>query len=425
MHILVASPYLPWPLTEGGRVAQYRTFEALRNDCTFTLVVPIYSLEEENDAKKFAETFPKIRVKPVRCFQIIPPPTLRTRAMSFMGKLLRKLFPPPLSPPAKPVEDSPYYPFYCLHPDFLRTIEEEFVRGCDIFQAEFADMLTLGPLIAGRVPSLFVDHQPHFIYSRRFMEASGSGINARYINERIILEEAIYLGNFDSTIVFSEVDRQALKEFCPLLEVNVSPFPSPEEPVPAVPPFDKPVRHFVFVASESHRPNADGLSWFMKNVWPEIKSRLPDASIEVIGKWSLPAQASLPNHGDIRFAGYAPDLGKALQNKIMIVPVWVGSGIRTKILAAWSAGCPVVTTSVGVEGLPGKSGEHFIAADDAPAFASACVELSQNLIKLNRIAANGLELVQKHYSLAAVRQARLEIYERLLNKQNAENGKLK
>ena len=109
----------------------------------------------------------------------------------------------------------------------------------------------------------------------------------------------------------------------------------------------------------------------------------------------------------------------------MIVPVWVGSGIRTKILAAWSAGCPVVTTSVGVEGLPGKSGEHFIAADDAPAFASACVELSQNLIKLNRIAANGLELVQKHYSLAAVRQARLEIYERLLNKQNAENGKLK
>jgi glycosyltransferase involved in cell wall biosynthesis len=407
-------------MTEGGRVAQYRTFEALRDACTFTLVVPIYSLEEEINAKKFAETFSNIRVKPVRCFQIIPPPTLRTRARSFMGRLSRKLFPPPPSPPAKPVEAGPFYPFYCLNPDFLRTIEEEFVKGCDIFQAEFADMLTLGPLMAGRVPSLFVHHQLHFIYARRFMEASGSDINARYINERIILEEAIFLGSFDSAIVFSEVDRRALKEFCPQLEVNVSPFPSPEEPVPAVPPFDKPVRHFVFVASESHRPNADGLSWFMKNVWPEIKSRLPDASIEVIGKWSLPAQASLPNHGDIRFAGFVSDLGRALQNKIMIVPVWVGSGIRTKILAAWSAGCPVVATSVGSEGLPGKSGEHFIAADDAPAFASACIELSQNLNKLSRIAANGLELVQKHYSLAAVRRTRLEIYEKLLAKKKAE-----
>jgi glycosyltransferase involved in cell wall biosynthesis len=141
---------------------------------------------------------------------------------------------------------------------------------------------------------------------------------------------------------------------------------------------------------------------------------MPDAIIEVIGKWSHPAQTSLPNHGDIRFAGFVPRLLESLQNKIMIVPVWVGSGIRTKILAAWSASCPLVTTTVGVEGLPGRSGEHFIVADDAPAFANACVELSSDMGKLNRMVANGLDLVQKHYSLEAVRKTRLEVYDKLL-----------
>jgi glycosyltransferase involved in cell wall biosynthesis len=152
----------------------------------------------------------------------------------------------------------------------------------------------------------------------------------------------------------------------------------------------------------------------MKNVWLTIKSRLPNAIIEVIGKWSLSAQTSLPNYPEIRFAGFIPELGKALQNKIMIVPVWVGSGIRTKILAAWSASCPVITTTVGAEGLPGRSGEHFIIADDAAVFANACIELSQNMDSKNRIAANGLELVQKHYSLNAVHKTRLDIYEKLL-----------
>ncbi len=134
----------------------------------------------------------------------------------------------------------------------------------------------------------------------------------------------------------------------------------------------------------------------------------------VIGKWSPSTQSSLPNNKDVYFSGFVPELLKSLQNKIMIVPVWVGSGIRTKILAAWSASCPVVTTKIGVEGLPGRPGNHFVLADNAPAFVSACIELSQNISELNRIAGNGLDLVQKHYSLNAVCKARLNVYERLL-----------
>ena len=184
--------------------------------------------------------------------------------------------------------------------------------------------------------------------------------------------------------------------------------------MPSALTFEQTITRFVFVASQSLHPNVAGLRWFMQDVWPTIKTKMPGTTIEVIGNWSPAAQNSLPNHEDIRFAGFVADLSRALQNKIMIVPVWIGSGIRTKILAAWSASCPVVTTTIGAEGLPGCSGEHFVVADDAPSFAGACIELSQNLEKLNRMAANGLDLVKKNYSLAAVRKTRLEIYNKLL-----------
>jgi polysaccharide biosynthesis protein PslH len=414
MHILIATPYLPWPLTEGGRVAQFRTFEALRNDCVFTLVVPVYSLEEETDARTFAGLFPNLKVKAVRCFQIVPPPTLRSRVKNLAGQL-RRSFSAPLPEIKKIEEPVPDYPFHRLNPDFVAAVEEEFTKGCDIFQAEFANMATLGPLMSGRVPSVFVNHQLHFVYARRFLEANvGCGVNAQYITERIVFEEPAYLKTFDTTVVFSEVDQKSLVVLCPQLQINVSPFPSPEDADAAPTPFNNWVTRFTFVASASHRPNVDGLNWFMEKVWPVIKSRMPDASMEVIGQWPATAQASLPNHEDIRFAGFVPELKEALRHKIMIVPVLVGSGIRTKILAAWSSSCPVVTTAVGVEGLPGQDGEHFIIADDAAVFASNCIELSQDINKLNRIATNGLALVKEHYSLKAVRRTRLNIYNKLL-----------
>ena len=420
MDVLIASPYLPWPLTEGGRTAQYRTFEALQGACTFTLVVPMNSLQEEADAKTFAGMFSNVTLETVRCFQIPRTPSWGTRWRNKTRNFLKNNFsaarlPPGTQTAPAPDNAGPHYPFNNLHPDFVAAVAKHLDKGCDIFQAEFAGMMSLGPLMAGRVPTLLVHHQLHFVYARRFLQATNAAnANARYLTEKMTREETDYLKTFDAAIVFSETDRQALTKFCPQLAVNVSPFPSPEEPMPVALTFDRPVKQFVFVASQTHHPNVAGLRWFMQNVWPAIQRQLPDTTIEVLGHWSPATQTSVPNHKDIRFAGFVDDLKSALRNKIMIVPVWIGSGIRTKILTAWSASCPVVATTIGAEGLPGRSGEHFLIADDAPAFAGACIKLSQNLEMLNRMAANGLDFVKRNYSLAAVRKTRLEIYNQLL-----------
>src|SRR5256885_853570 len=72
MRVLIASPILPWPLSEGGRAAQFRTLLALREDCSFTLVAPVTTPAEEAHAEEFAAIFPNVRVVPVRCFHLAP-----------------------------------------------------------------------------------------------------------------------------------------------------------------------------------------------------------------------------------------------------------------------------------------------------------------------------------------------------------------
>jgi glycosyltransferase involved in cell wall biosynthesis len=415
LRVVIASPYLPWPLNDGGKAAQYRTLEALQDCCDFTLLVPIDNLEQDRNAKMLAERLPRVTVDAVRQFRPAAPPSLRSMARKAGDRILRKLLPEPAPWPEPPPDDSPFYPFNGVSRLFLTALERHLAKGCDIFQAEFAEMLPLGPLMNGRLPSLFVHHQLHFVYARRFLEGRTSvSIMARYLTERMNREERTYLDTFDAAIVFSEVDRSALADFSPQLPVYVSPFPAPEDLPATAALCSKTINSFVFVASESHRPNVEGLEWFLRDVWPIIKRNLPDVAFEVVGEWSVAAQARLPNYQDVRFLGFAPDLGKVLQGRIMVVPVRVGSGIRTKILAAWGASCPVVATTIGAEGLPGTAGEHYAIADGAMEFASACIELAQDVGALNRMIANGLEMARKFYSPEAVRNARMNCYEKLL-----------
>ena len=427
IKILIATPFAPWPLHEGGRVAQFHTLEALKGVCEFTLLFPAYSAEQETDVLALKERLPFVNFLPVRCYepQGPPPPPPKPTLRRLVVSILRKMFPPPKAKSEgsaefyqetvkSDLEHLPYYPFHNLHPQFIAAVDRELDKGYDIFQAEFCDMLSLGSIVGNRAKKLFIHHQLHFIYAERFLKRlKQPSAQARYLANRMRCEEKAFLETFDAAVVFSEVDASLLKDFCPQVQVVVSPFPSPENPTSLSTITAGEVNEFVFVASESHRPNAMGFVWFMEEVWPKLKCKLPNAKPIVVGKWSQSAQVGIPNFQDICFEGFVPDLNLALRNRIMIVPLWVGSGIRTKILAAWSAGTPVVTTTIGVEGLPGEHGKHYYAADNAGSFANACFHLAKNSELRDGLVKTGLDLVEKHFSLEAVKNRRLEIYTNL------------
>ncbi len=99
----------------------------------------------------------------------------------------------------------------------------------------------------------------------------------------------------------------------------------------------------------------------------------------------------------------------------MLVPVLIGSGIRTKILTALAQGVPVVTTTIGAEGLLAKDEVDFLIRDEAKSFADAAVALAQNPVRWTQLSLSGQRSVREKYSAEQVRLRRNEIYASLVS----------
>jgi glycosyltransferase involved in cell wall biosynthesis len=119
----------------------------------------------------------------------------------------------------------------------------------------------------------------------------------------------------------------------------------------------------------------DGLLWFAREVFPLVLKAVPDARLKIIGKEPPRLIRRLHDGKRIFVLGYVEDLDEIYrQTGVFIVPLRMGGGIRIKILEALAKGMPIVTTSVGCEGIGTVSGRHLLIADTAEDFARSTVE---------------------------------------------------
>jgi len=404
MRILIATPYLPWPLNSGGNAAQFSTLESLMQDHEFTLVAPFYRPEQAALVRELAAKLPQVRVRGVFCGA--PPERSVDKALRWAKKTARRLL---RRPPLLVGDGLPYYPFNPLPGAFVHALSEELQRGVDLVQAEFAEMLPLGLWLPPQLPRLFIHHQIHTIYAERFLKANSSHPYSKYLTDWMSHQEQMYLQHFDAIVTFSDEDRRILSEWPGIKQVFTSPFPVPTDVGFAeklAPSFNG---RFIFLGSEDHDANRSALSWLIKDIWPKIRAELPDTQLEIIGRWSESWQ-SIHSSPKIRYVGFLPNLGEAIQGGIMLVPLLVGSGIRTKILAALAQGVPVVTTAVGAEGLLAQPGVDLLISDEAQAFASAAITLAKDQKQWVELSSSGHRTVQRHYSPEQVRRRRNEIY---------------
>ena len=408
MRILVASPYLPWPLWSGGNAAQFSTLHCLAQDHDFTLVCPVYTEAQRGYAQELQRQLPRVRVRAAFCGtrpQPLPFRALR-RGVRVARRLLRPLARPGPDTSARPL---PWYPFQRLPEPFVAALQEELDRGPDLCQAEFAEMLPLGSWFPEELPKLFIQHQVHFVYAQRFLASHGGTPYGRYLETIMRAQEVAYLRCFDQVVVFGEPDKLALAPYLDNSKLSVSPFPIPADVGVAREIPERFDGRFLFVGSEEHSPNRDALDWLLSDIWSGITRQLPRARLTVIGRWSESAKASYAT-GAISFAGFVDNLSRVLRGGIMLVPLKIGSGIRTKILAALAQGVPVVTTPVGAEGLVVPEGCGCLIRSNATEFAGAAVQLARQPELWSRVASSGMQAVARTYSPESVRQRRNEIY---------------
>jgi glycosyltransferase involved in cell wall biosynthesis len=155
---------------------------------------------------------------------------------------------------------------------------------------------------------------------------------------------------------------------------------------------------FLLVGLMTYRPNADGASWFVREVWPMIRRSLPGAQLRIVGAASG-AVLALADEPDVTVTGSLPSLDPELQHAdVAVVPIRFGGGTRVKVLESWAHGIPVVSTTTGAAGLGARDGEHLLIADDARSFAHACERAADDLELRARVVDGGRRLHAERYT---------------------------
>lgn len=202
----------------------------------------------------------------------------------------------------------------------------------------------------------------------------------------------------DVTLVVSGHERQMLAVDAPDARVEV--VSNLHEVVGAGMPFLQ-RKDIVFVGGFRHPPNGDGVRWFVESVMPLLRQRLPDVVLHCIGSDPTAEILALQQPGVV-VHGYVADLEPAMQGmRIAVAPLRFGAGVKGKINLSMAHGQPVVATSIAIEGMHLANGEDVLVADDAAAFAAALLRLYQDEVLWNRLSANGLTNVSRHFSIEA------------------------
>ena len=209
--------------------------------------------------------------------------------------------------------------------------------------------------------------------------------------------ETTALASFDRIYVCSEVDRGKLPqriggEICVLPNAVRSPA--------AVPPRN-PMGPFLFAGTLGYYPNQDACR-YLRN---EIVPRLPGVAFQIVGTGVTDGLRRLIEHPAVQVVGEVADMAPWYNNgAAVLVPIRAGGGTRIKILEAFSFRRPVITTTLGVEGIAARHDETVLIADTPDQFVEACQRLRRDPSLGERLAENAFNLVEHRYSAEATKR---------------------
>ena len=204
------------------------------------------------------------------------------------------------------------------------------------------------------------------------------------------------LPQFDGVLAPSPEDADRVRAIAPGAHITVYPNALPEIAVP-----EKLEREEIaFSGNLEYAPNIEAIRFFRDRVWPALRPR-PGLKWKIVGKNPEAIRGLVASDPRIEVTGFVPDAVRELAaSQVAVVPLLSGSGTRVKILEAWAAATPVVSTSFGAEGL-GISGEHLLLADDPDGFAAAVARLLDSPAERRRLGAAGRRLFEQRYTWPA------------------------
>jgi O-antigen biosynthesis protein len=266
------------------------------------------------------------------------------------------------------------------NPDLAWAIHRAlYLRQIDVLQLEYT---VLGQY-AGRyrrLPSILFEHDIYFqSIARRlpFMTSALERVSARWEYLRSLRYELRLLDLPDRIQVCSADNARYLESFKPHLKdrIDAGYRAGIDTSLYAFKPEGREPYTLLFLGSFRHLPNVEALSWFVNEVFPLIREKEARARLIVIGS-DPPPRHSLRESDAIDLIGFVEDVRAPLARyALFMCPILSGSGVRVKLLEAFAAGIPVVSTRLGAEGLADSDGDIAALADDPRDFAQHVLEL--------------------------------------------------
>lgn len=366
MRILYVTNILPFPPHDGGRIRRYQLFRALAaaHHVTLLAAAPVAA-----DLEAFLHLNLETRFVPIP----IPADGGRAPVAQAVRELLARV------------------QFDAVHvAEVWQWPGERGLTGCRVV----LDTENVQSVLLRRLQALKTD--PGQELNRLAAEAL----------ERQAFRRA------DRLLACSEIDAELIRKSAPGAAVTVIPngvdlsaFPfSPQLPRNG-PPL------LTYTGMFAYAPNADGAAYFAHSIWPRVRAALPEARFRLVGRCPTAEVVAL---GEIPGVEVIPDVPEILPyflaTDAVVVPLRAGSGTRLKILEALAVGRPVVTTSIGCEGLAVTDGEHLRIADGEEAFAQAICEILADPTGTAAMVRRGRQLVEEQYGWERIAAQLRKVY---------------
>jgi glycosyltransferase involved in cell wall biosynthesis len=208
----------------------------------------------------------------------------------------------------------------------------------------------------------------------------------------------------DLTLIISEAEMDILKndfkvDQALLLYLPFMLEPISEDAITKLPKFET-RQHFITIGNFLHEPNYNAVLYLKDTIWPLIRKQLPQAELHIYGAYASQKVTQLNNEKQgFIIKGFAEDVHTVMQEaKVCLAPIRFGAGLKGKLIDAMQNGTPMVTSSVGAEGMFGDFEPNGFIEDDANSFANQAIELYQNEVLWSKMQENGFAIINNRFN---------------------------
>ncbi|MEN6521694.1 MAG: glycosyltransferase family 4 protein [Armatimonadota bacterium] len=405
IDVLILVPKLPYPVMDGDSVRHYNLIKRLSNDCNISLIC--YCDEKYSDVG--------IAEMEKYCKNIRAIPHKKRSKLEWLKRFASSYIKG--SPSTTAVHYSPDMKHAVV--SLLKEHKFDIVQIEHTFMSEYIDDVKR----FSSAHTILTVHNLEAINVRRKFKHQTWG----HLKVRHMIDTAVYPGfekrainSFNACVTVSELNAELIR---PIRKDVIVVENGVDIALNSQLPVNPELCDLVFIGGMDYLPNIDGATFMVESILPLIRQKMMETKLYIVGRNPVPEVMALGASDGVEIHADVPDVKPWYEKAaITVVPLRSGGGTRLKILESMALGVPVVSTSIGCEGLDVTDKENILIADTPSEFAECVCRLLQNPELRTQLSQNARSLVEHRYSWDAIAPKLMDVYTSLLETNHPAQG---